>query len=84
MNKLQTIIDTVFLGGTVAKLKAALKDATLKMLQAQEDKSQMEDALLSSHDMRLDLESRIVDLNRELEQAYNMPMNKKIKGGSNE
>lgn len=84
MNKLQTIIDTIFLGGTVAKMKVALKDATLKMLQAQEKQSQLEEALLANHDMRLELESRVTDLSKELERAYSLPMNEKIKRDGNE
>lgn len=78
MNKFQTIIDTVFLGGTVAKMKVALKDATLKMLQAQEKQSQLEEALLANHDMRLELESRVAYLSKELEQAYSLPMNERM------
>ena len=66
MNKFQTIIDTVFLGGTVAKLKVALKAATLKMLQAQEAQTQLEDALLANHEIRLALEAENKELNREL------------------
>lgn len=78
MNKFQIIIDTIFLGGTVGKLKVALKDATLKMLRAQEEQSQLEEALLANHDMRLELESRVTDLSRELEHAYSLPMNERM------
>lgn len=50
----------------MAKLKVALKDATLKMLQAQEAQTQLEDALLANHEIRLSLQKETEEIINQL------------------